>query len=225
MTSRPKILATLAAVALAAAMALALAGPRAGRADPGLDGLRSEAHSRRARERSLAADVARLGRIEARVETQLAALQRRRAEVQADLDADHARLAGLQSALRAERARLIRLRGRLAQDRRVLAQRLLALYQAPSQDLVTVVLGARSLAELVDRGEFLRLIHEQDRRIIHTVRAARADAAAAAARMATAQARLRGAIAAVTARRNALASMSTAVEQRRATLRRTRAIR
>ena len=225
MTSRTTALTCFALAVLAGALALALAVPGAGRAEPGLGELRSQADSRRARERSLAADVARLDALMARLQRQLDVLERRRAEVQAELDRDRARLAALQARLRAERARLVRLRARLAEARRTLAERLVAVYQAPSQDVVTVVLDARSFTDLLDRGEFLRLIQAQDRRIIADVRRARAATTAAIARLAVDQARMRKVVAAVTARRNALASMAQAVAQRRAALGRARAVR
>ena len=210
---------------VAAALALALAAPRPGRADQGLSRLHSQADRQRARERLLAADVARLRRMVARIEAQLATLERRRAEVRADIDADEARLLAVRAALRAEHARLVRLRLRLTRARGVLARRLVAMYQTPPQDIVTIALDAGSFSELLDRGEFLRLIGAQDERIVDAVRTARADARAAVERMAAEQARLQRVIAAMTARRNALASMSAAISRRRATLTRARAVR
>jgi peptidoglycan hydrolase CwlO-like protein len=225
MTSRTTAPTCLALAVLAGALVLALAAPGAGRAEPGVGELRSQADSRLARERSLAADVARLDALMARLQRQLDILERRRAEVQAELDADRARLFALQARLRAERARLVRLRARLAEARRTLAERLVAVYQAPSQDVVSIVLDAHSFTDLLDRGEFLNLIEAQDRRIIAAVRRARAATTAAIARLGVDQARMRKVVVAVTARRNALVSMAQAVAQRRGALGRARAVR
>jgi peptidoglycan hydrolase CwlO-like protein len=225
MTSRTTAPTCLALAVVAGALALTLAAPPAGRAEPGVDELRSQAGSRLARERSLSADVARLDALMARLQRQLDILERRRAQVQAELDADRARLATLQARLRGERARLVRLRARLAEARRTLAERLVAVYQTPTEDVVSVVLDAHSFTDLLDRGEFLRLIEAQDRRIIVAVRRARAATTAAIARLAVDQARMRNVVVAVTARRNALVSMAQALAQRRAALGRARGVR
>ena len=65
---------------------------------------------------------------------------------------------------------------------RALAQRLVELYQADAPDIVTVVLESHGFADLLERGDFMQRVSEQDQRIIGLVRAARADATATEAR-------------------------------------------
>ena len=215
-----------------AALALVVAGgaglwlvvPVPTGAAPGLGELRSQADRQRAREQSLAGDVARLGGLVSRIEGQLAGLQRRRAQVEAELAADQARLDRLQAALRAERVRLSRLRARLAEARQVLSERMVALYKTQEPHLVTLVLEARGFADLVERAAFLRRIESQDTRIIETVRDARVEARTAVGRLARDEARQARITAAVQARRNAVASMTEAVAARRAALVEARAI-
>ena len=77
----------------------------------------------------------------------------------------------------------MRLRARLAQARVALAQRLVELYQADKPDIVTVIMSSKGFAELLERGEFMQRVSEQDQRIIKLVRDAKADATATAARL------------------------------------------
>jgi septal ring factor EnvC (AmiA/AmiB activator) len=191
--------------------------------DPGP--LREKLDRTRDRERSLAGDVARLGRLASRLERQLAVLERRRAEVAADLARDRARLAVVQAKLRAERARLTRLRRRLAEVRRTLAERLVADYKTSEADVWNVVVSSADLGDLLERVEFVRAMKRRDRDVLRVVRSARADATRETKRLAAAEDRRREVVAGLTARRNALAGMGAAVRSRRTTLVRVRAAR
>ena len=93
-----------------------------------------------------------------------------RRALQRDLDAKRAELESIQGELRSERARLVRLRARLREARATLATRLVELYKADKPDLVTVVLGSTGFADLLERGEFIRRISDQDRQIVTLVR-------------------------------------------------------
>jgi murein DD-endopeptidase MepM/ murein hydrolase activator NlpD len=122
---------------------------------------------------------ARIGSLQARI----GRLERRQASVQADLDRKQAELSRLQSDLRSERRRLVRLRKRLGEARAALAQRLVELYQADVPDIVNVILDAHGFADLLERGDFMQRVSEQDQRIIGIVRTARADATSTEARL------------------------------------------
>lgn len=135
-------------------------------------------------ERVLTTDITRYSRRIAKLQGRIGSLQRRESVVQSDLDRKRSELSRLQGQLRSERARLIRLKARLVQAREVLSQRLVELYEADKPDLMTVILNAKGFADLLERGEFLRRINDQDTRIIATVRTAKADAHATAARLA-----------------------------------------
>jgi len=144
---------------------------------------------------------ARIGTLQARI----GRLERRQAQVQADLDSKRAELNRLQDQLRSERRRLVRLRKRLGVARRALAQRLVELYQADTPDLVTVVLNANGFADLLERGDFMQRVSEQDQHIISIVRSARADATATEARLQTFEHRQRRVTAIVLSNRNQIA--------------------
>jgi murein DD-endopeptidase MepM/ murein hydrolase activator NlpD len=144
---------------------------------------------------------ARIGTLQARI----GRLERRQAQVQADLDHKRAELNRLQDQLRSERRRLVRLRKRLGVARRALAQRLVELYQADTPDLVTVILNANGFADLLERGDFMQRVSEQDQHIIAIVRSARADATATEARLQTFEHRQRRVTAIVLSNRNQIA--------------------
>jgi murein DD-endopeptidase MepM/ murein hydrolase activator NlpD len=138
---------------------------------------------RKGTERVLTSDIARWSSKINRLQGSITTLQSREARIQADLDARRAELITTQDNLRKERARLARLRVKLAHGRKVLAQRLVELYQADRPDLVTVVLNSKGFADLLERGEFLGRIQDQDNNIIKIVKSAKADATATAARL------------------------------------------
>jgi murein DD-endopeptidase MepM/ murein hydrolase activator NlpD len=120
----------------------------------------------------ISAYSARIGRLQGRIGT----LQSQEANAQADLDAKRNELFKTQRDLRAERRRLVRLRT-------ALAQRLVELYQADKPDIVTVIMSSKGFAELLERGEFMQRVSEQDQSIIRIVRSAKSDATATAKRL------------------------------------------
>jgi peptidoglycan DL-endopeptidase CwlO len=129
----------------------------------------------------ISAYTSRINKLQARI----GSLQNKQANAQADLDAKRAELFHIQRELRAERRRLVRLRARLAQARAALAQRLVQLYQADKPDIVTVILSSKGFADLLERGEFMKRVSDQDQQIIKIVRTAKADATASAKRLGT----------------------------------------
>jgi len=144
-------------------------------------------------------------------------LQARENAIQADLDAKRAELARIQARLREVQARLARLRARLAYARKVLARRLVEIYQSGSDkpDIVTVALNSKGFAQLLESGEFLSRIGRQDREIITAVRDAKAAATTAVKRLGSLERRQEKVAAAIMARRNQVAGVRQALEGRR----------
>ena len=149
----------------------------------------------------ISAYTQRIGRLQAKI----GSLQQRQASAQADLDAKQAELGRIQSDLRYQRERLIRLRARLVQARTALAQRLVQLYQADAPDLITVILSSKGFADLLERGEFMKRVSDQDQRIVELVRDAKADATSAAQRLDVLEARQQKVTQIVKQRRNEIA--------------------
>jgi murein DD-endopeptidase MepM/ murein hydrolase activator NlpD len=126
-------------------------------------------------ERVLSSQIAgytqRIGRLQGRIRT----LSARQQRIQADLDAKRAELERLRTELRTERARLVRLRTRLNETRRMLRTRLVEIYKSERPDVITVILNSNGFADLLERGEFIKRISDQDRRIVTIVGNAKAD--------------------------------------------------
>jgi septal ring factor EnvC (AmiA/AmiB activator) len=217
-------LSVVAVALVAAAIAGALVVPALSGAQSEND-LRSRADRARARERGLSGDVARLGALVSKLDGDIAVIERRRAEVQAQLDADRIKLATLREELRAERRRVVRLRARLREARGILSARLVELYQSQPPDLVTVIMKAKGFADLLEQSTYVTAIGHQDQKIIHLVRRARVDAAAAVIRLARDEARQQQVTTAIEARRNALVGISASLQQRRAAVAQARAAR
>ncbi|MEA2254746.1 MAG: hypothetical protein QOG35_791 [Solirubrobacteraceae bacterium] len=140
-----------------------------------------------------------------RLQGRIGGLQRRQATAQADLDAKQAELFSIQDDLRAERRRLVRLRARLVQARTGLADRLVQLYQADKPDVVTVILSSKGFADLLEQGDFMKRVSDQDQRIVKLVRDAKAEATASATRLGTLEARQQRVTAIVAQRRDEIA--------------------
>ena len=222
--NRPCKLSVAVVAAALVAVALALVGPALSGAQSEGD-LRNRADRARAQEQGLSGDVARLGRLVAKLDNDIAVIERRRAAVQAQLDADRAKLATLREELRAERRRVVRLRARLREARQILSARLVELYQTPQPDLVTVIMRARGFADLLEQSTYVKAVGHQDQRIIDIVKAARVDAAQAVKRLARDEARQEDITAAIEARRNALVGISASLQGRRAAVAQARAAR
>jgi murein DD-endopeptidase MepM/ murein hydrolase activator NlpD len=207
---RLRLLAAVAAlsVLLSAAFVLPSQGAstqkRADKIERRIQAVKGKLGRKRGTERVLASDIAGYTRRIARLQRRISVLRARHARVQAQLMREEARLARIQELLRLERARLARLRARLIVTKRVLAQRLVELYQADRPDLLTVVLNSDGFADLLERAEFVRRISRQDNRIVTVVRDAKADAAATTKRLATLERRQTQITAVVRQRRNEL---------------------
>lgn len=141
-----------------------------------IDVARQKIQRRRGTEKVLTGDISVYNRKIDRLQGKIGTLQGREQTVQDDLDAKRRELSRLQDELRSERARLTRLRARLAVAKDALARRLIELYQADTPDLVSVVLNSDGFADLLERGEFLSRVGEQDQRILKVVRSAKLDA-------------------------------------------------
>jgi murein DD-endopeptidase MepM/ murein hydrolase activator NlpD len=134
-------------------------------------------------ERVLSSEIAAYSATIDRLQVKITRLRTRESRVQDALERNRQELLQIQADLRAERARLLRLKKRLAQARAALATRLVEIYESDRPDLVSVVLSAKGFADLIERGDFLHRISQQDRAIVNIVKTAKADAIATAHRL------------------------------------------
>jgi septal ring factor EnvC (AmiA/AmiB activator) len=196
-------------------VALALPAPALAQSE---SGLRSKIEHSRDRERALAGAAQRLGTLADRVGREVATVQGRLAAVEADLASAEARLASTRVRLGEGRRRLVRLRRRHAEGRDLLAAQLVADYKTDPPDIVSVVLGAESWADLIERIATARRVRERNAEIVARVRDARVRTRALAITLARLAVTRREAAQAIAARRAALATMRDGLAARQATL-------
>jgi murein DD-endopeptidase MepM/ murein hydrolase activator NlpD len=151
-----------------------------------------------------------------RVSASISRLQRRQDVLEADLERKKAELLRLRDDLRRTRARLAHLRSKLATSRVVLSRRLVEIYQAGRPDFVTVVLNSKGFADLLERGEFMRRISDQDNQVITAVRLAKVRTKKATDRLAKLEDRQQRVTAAVLSHRNEVASVKFRLSDARA---------
>ncbi len=89
-------------------------------------------------------------------------LQTRLDALESSLDTERNLLANLRSQLRTARANLASLQVQLGRDRQVLVAQVIASYESPPPDIVTVVLEAHGFADLIERLDDLRAISREN---------------------------------------------------------------
>jgi murein DD-endopeptidase MepM/ murein hydrolase activator NlpD len=172
-----------------------------------IDRARDEVQRKKGTERVLSNDIAAYSEKIGGLQDKIGTLQARQSRIQADLDAKKAELVKIQSDLRDERARLTRLRERLKETRTQLAVRLVEIYKADKPDLLSVILNSDGFADLLERGEFIRRISDQDRKIVLIVAAAKEDAQKTEARLDALERRQQRITALVLERRNEISEV------------------
>ena len=140
-----------------------------------IDRARAKIGRKKGTERVLTTEIAGYSRRIRKLQGHITKLSSRQQVVEVDLDAKRSELERLQGDLRSERARLVRLRKRLNVTRAMLRKRLVEIYKAGKPDFITVVLNSDGFADLLERGEFIARISDQDRKIVTLVSAAKID--------------------------------------------------
>ncbi|MEV4418474.1 transglycosylase family protein [Patulibacter sp. NPDC049589] len=170
------------------------------------------------RERQLRTTAQKLGALEASASKAVAAAQGRLAEVQQEYGVAQGKLTATTTNLRTTRAKLVRLRRKLEQGRDQLAAVLRNRYTADRPGVIDVVVSSKGFSQLLERIDFLKRVQASDTKLVDLVRDSR-DAAktdeAQFARLRVTQAREAQQAA---TRRDAMASMTAGLEQRRASL-------
>jgi peptidoglycan hydrolase CwlO-like protein len=187
--------------------------------------LRNRIDQSRAREQQLSGAVARLSDLLSRTQREIGIVQSRLTEVESDLATARARLAATRERLDTQRDKLGRLRKRLASDRQELAAQLVADYKGDDPDIVSMVIGASSFADLIERVQLLKRLQERNGEIVDRVHSARDETSRETKRLAQMEEERQAQAAAVERRRNALVSMRAGLAQRQATYARVRAAR
>jgi len=150
----------LAAIIAAAALGTAVLGPVASGSSSGT--LESRIAASEAREGELhegiGADTHQIEGFQGSIDD----LQTRLDALETSLGTERDLLASLRSQLRGARANLASLQVQLGRDRHVLVAQLIASYESPPPDIVTVVLQAHGFADLLERLDDLRAISREN---------------------------------------------------------------
>jgi peptidoglycan DL-endopeptidase CwlO len=153
-----------------------------------------------------------------RLTDEVAALRSREAEVRTRLDAKQAELNQAVDELDVAKKHLAVVRARLKRALVALRARLVAIYEAGTPDMLSVVLGADGYDELIDRTEYLNRIHGLDEAVVDRVRTLRDQVKRTVAKLRAAKLRIEVARDAIAAEKEALASARSAVQQRQSRL-------
>jgi len=190
-TKRPAIAAIFTLILIAAAISVMLAVPRHAGADtPAQINDRIEAISQKEHELAL----------------QVNKLQGRQNVAQADLDRKAARERELQTQLVAAKTRLVRLKKRLDFAKKVLSDRIVAVYKEGEPDIITVVLQSKGFKDMVERATYLRRIADQDQYTINRVTTLKKSTHAESVKLAALESRQQQLVAQVTGQRDQIAS-------------------
>ena len=187
--------------------------------------LQQQIQSGRTTEQHARSAAARLGQLEQAAARDVAVLQRRLDALQAEATTWEQRLAATRSEEHTAKNHALALRHRLNRDRALLAETLRSGYMSTPPDVVAVVLGSTSFANLVERATFLRRAQQRNSDVTAAVRDARAQTRREARRLADLVPRQRAATAAAQRERDAAAQVAAALETRRATISRAREAR
>lgn len=149
---------------------------------------------------------------------EVAVLRARESEVRVRLDAKQSELDGALADLDVGTRHLAVVRARLNRALVSLRERLVAMYETGTPDILSVLVEAGGYDELVNRTEYLNRIHGLDEAVVSRVRDLRDQVKRTVARLRSAKDRIESARDAIAAEENALASARSAVQQRQSTL-------
>jgi murein DD-endopeptidase MepM/ murein hydrolase activator NlpD len=153
-----------------------------------------------------------------RLTGEVAVLRTQEAEVRTRLDAKQSELDGAVAELDVGKKHLAVVRARLSRALVSLRERLVAMYETGTPDILSVLVEAGGYDELVNRTEYLNRIHGLDEAVVTRVRDLRNQVKSTVSRLRSAKDRIEAARDAIASEEQALASARTAVQQRQASL-------
>src|SRR5436190_10065153 len=133
-------------------------------------GIASSRDQERALQGSIRSDTIRIAGFQGRLND----LLHRLAGIQASLNSEQAELKRISGQLRDSRAHLAIVRAQLEQGMQALADQLVADYESPQPDVVSVIFSAHGFSDLLDRVEGLKRIEDRNVQAITAVKDERA---------------------------------------------------
>ena len=179
-----------------------------------------EAKLSKVRERRgvLTTTISRYGKRIDRLTGEVASLRNREAAVRVRLNAKQAELDNAVAELDQAKKHLAVVRARLKRALTALRERLVAIYETGTPDVLSVIVGANGYDDLVDRTEYLNHIRGMDEAVVTRVRDLRNQVKRTVARLRTVKDRIESARDEIAAEEQVLASARAAVEQRQSAL-------
>ena len=149
---------------------------------------------------------------------EVSALRQKQAALEAELGEEEARLDAATKALEDERAHLERVRKKLQRSMGVLRDRLVAIYEAGSPDIVNAILESEDFAEMSAQTEYLNRIQAYDEAVVKRVKTLRDEVTSAVAQLSKHRAEVKEARDAVAAMEQEAAAARAEAEARFAEL-------
>jgi peptidoglycan hydrolase CwlO-like protein len=190
-----------------------------------LQSTQSKLHRVQEGQSSLTATIAEQNRAIDSMIGEVSTLRQREAALRSELSAKQAELERATAELEADRRRLARIRARLHRALGVLRERLVAIYESGSPDMVNVVLSSASWSQVTTRTDYLSQIQGYDNSVADRVAGLRDQARAAVERMAAVRLQISRARDAIAAKEREAAAARAAAEARFAKLKAAQAAR
>jgi peptidoglycan hydrolase CwlO-like protein len=182
----------LAAALLLLALCLAASAPAETLREK-LDETQGKLSDVRASQSAIAASIAEQNRAIDSMIGEVSRLRQEQQAAEAELAAKQAELDEATAKLAAEKRHLAEVRARLQRALGVLRERLVAIYEAGSPDLIGVVLEAESWSDVSARADYLSSIQDYDNSVADRVKGLRDEAKAAVERMTEVRAQIEAA--------------------------------
>jgi murein DD-endopeptidase MepM/ murein hydrolase activator NlpD len=179
-----------------------------------------EATLSKVRERSgvLTTTISHYGERIDRLTGEVASLRSQEAAVKVRLSAKQTELDQAVAQLDVAKKRLVEMRAHLKRALVSLRERLVAIYETGTPDVLSVIVGADGYDDLIDRTEYLNRIRGNDEAIIGRVRELRDQVKRTVTRLRTVKDRIEAARDAIAAEEQALATARAAVQERQTAL-------
>jgi len=174
---------------------------------------------------ALAATIAEQNRAIDSMLGEVSDLRQQQAAIEAELEAKQAELDRATAKLRADKRHLAKVRARLRRALAVLRERLVAIYESGSPDMVNVVLDSASWSEVATRADYLDQVQAYDDSVAGRVKSLRDQARAAVKRMTAVRLRIKEARDAIAAKEREVAAARQEAEARFAELKEAQAAR
>jgi peptidoglycan hydrolase CwlO-like protein len=214
----------LPAALLLAALCLVASAP-AKDLEEKLDATQGKLSHVRESQSALAATIAEQNKAIDSMIGEVSALRRQQAAVEAELNEKQGELDTATEKLEADRRHLAEVRARLQRALDVLRERLVAIYESGSPDMLNVVLDSASWSEVNTRADYLNQIQEYDDSVASRVKGLRDEARATVKRMTAVRLQIENARDAIAVKEKEVASARDEAEARFAELKSAQAAR